>query len=174
LWSFALRSSDAPSSIYIDGQRRWPSRTGACPHCVVDAEGLSNVPRAILHSLQAGSLAVMHERWRDFRCGVVVVGQGRVDLAQPCWHNAALDSVKNGWSVASPVGKYYAGVDWFENLAGDPSAPGSYTVDTAHHVLRYRPLPDEAAQAPSIELPALEQLLVLKGAHDLVYSGITF
>jgi len=174
LWSFALPSSDAASSIYIDGQRRWPSRTGACPHCVVDAKGLSNVPLAILHSLQAGSLAVMHERWRDFRCGVVVVGQDRVDLAQPCWHNAALDSVKNGWSVASPVGKYYAGVDWFENLAGDPSAPGSYTVDTAHHVLRYRPLPDEAAQAPSIELPALEQLLVLKGAHDLVYSGITF
>jgi len=174
LWSFALPSSDAASSIYIDGQRRWPSRTGACPHCVVDAKGLSNVPLAILHSLQAGSLAVMHERWRDFRCGVVVVGQDRVDLAQPCWHNAALDSVKNGWSVASPVGKYYAGVDWFENLAGDPSAPGSYTVDTAHHVLRYRPLPDEAAHAPSIELPALEQLLVLKGTHDLVYSGITF
>ena len=179
LWSFALPSSDAPSSVYIDGQRRWPSRSEACPHCVVDAKGLSNVPRAILHSLQVGSLAVMHERWRDFRCGVVVVGQDRVDLAQPCWHNAALDSVKNGWSVASPVGKYYAGVDWFENLAGDPSAPGSYTVDTAHRVLRYRPLPDEATQVPSIELPALEQLLVLKGTpgapvHDLVFRGIGF
>ncbi|MBD8880341.1 right-handed parallel beta-helix repeat-containing protein [Rhodanobacter sp. 7MK24] len=179
LWSFTLPSDAAPSSIYIDGQRRWPSRTEACPHCVVDAKGLSNVPPAILHSLQVGSLAVMHERWRDFRCSVVALGQGRVDLAQPCWHNATLDSAKNGWSVASPVGKYYAGVDWFENLAGDPSAPGGYTVDTAHHVLRYRPLPAEAAHAPSIELPVLEQLLVLNGTlkapvHDLMFSGITF
>lgn len=179
LWSFALPSNDAPSSIYIDGQRRWPSRTEACPHCVVDAKGLSKVPPAMLHSLQVGSLAVMHERWRDFRCSVVAVGQDRVDLAQPCWRNATLDSVKNGWSVASPVGKYYAGVDWFENLAGAPSAPGRYTVDTAGHVLRYRPLPVEAAHAPAIELPVLEQLLVLKGTprapvHDLVFSGIGF
>ena len=179
LWSFALPSNAAPSSIYIDGQRRWPSRTEACPHCVVDAKGLSNVPPAILRSLQLGSLAVMHERWRDFRCRVIALGGDRVDLAQPCWRNATLDSAKNGWSVASPVGKYYAGVDWFENLAGEPSTPGSYTVNTMHHVLRYRPLPGEAAHAPSIELPALEQLLVLKGTprapvHDLVFSGITF
>jgi beta-glucuronidase len=107
------------------------------------------------------------------------LGQGRVDLAQPCWHNATLDSARNGWSVASPVGKYYAGVDWFENLAGEPSAPGGYTVDTAHRVLRYRPLPAEAAHLPSIELSVLEQLLVLKGTlrvpvHDLVFSGIGF
>jgi beta-glucuronidase len=179
LWSFALPSNGAPSSIYIDGQRRWPSRTEACPHCVVDAKGLSKVPLAMLRSLQVGSLAVMHERWRDFRCSVVAVEQDRVDLAQPCWRNATLDSTKNGWSVASPVGKYYAGVDWFENLTGDPSAPGSYTVDKASRVLRYRPLPAEAAHAPAIELPVLEKLLVLKGTprapvHDLVFSGIGF
>jgi hypothetical protein len=179
LWRFTLPSDEAPSSIYIDGQRHWPARTAACPHCVVDAKGLSNVPPPILHTLQVGSMAVMHERWRDFRCRVIALGSGRVDLAQPCWHNATLDSVKNGWSVASPVGKYYAGVDWFENLAGDPSAPGTYTVDAAHHVLRYRPLPGEAARTPAIELPVLQQLLVLEGTlkapvHDLVFSGIAF
>ncbi|MBD8899978.1 right-handed parallel beta-helix repeat-containing protein [Rhodanobacter sp. DHG33] len=179
LWRFALPAGDAPSSAYVDGQRRWPTRTAACPHCVVDAKGLSNVPPPILHALQVGSLAVMHERWRDFRCSVVALGRDRVDLAQPCWHNVTLDSAKNGWSVASPVGKYYAGVDWFENLAGDPSTPGSYTVDTAQRLLRYRPSPEEAARAPSIELPVLEQLLVLKGTlkapvHDLVFSGIAF
>ena len=179
LWRFSLPSNDAPSSIYIDGQRHWPARTAACPHCVVDAKGLSNVPPAILRTLQVGALAVMHERWRDFRCRVVALGQGRVDLAQPCWHNATLDSAKNGWSVASPVGKYYAGVDWFENLAGAPSAPGSYTVDATQHVLRYRPLPGEGARAPVIELPVLEQLLVLQGTlkapvHDLVFGGIAF
>ncbi|MEW9623816.1 right-handed parallel beta-helix repeat-containing protein [Rhodanobacter geophilus] len=179
LWRFALPAGDAPSSVYVDDRRRWPARTAACPHCVVDAKGLSNVPPAILHALQVSSLAVMHERWRDFRCRVVALGRGRVDLAQPCWHNVTLDSAKNGWSVASPVGKYYAGVDWFENLAGDPSTSGSYTVDAVQRVLSYRPSPEEATRAPSIELPVLEQLLVLKGTlkapvHDLVFSGITF
>jgi len=179
LWRFALPPGDVPSSIYVDGHRRWPARTGACPHCVVDAKGLSNLPPAILRQLQPGSLAVLHARWRDFRCRVVALGPGRVDLAQPCWHNATLDSRGNGWAVASPVGRYYGGVDWFENLAGDPVAPGSYTVDTAHQVLRYRPLPDEASRTPSIELPVLEQLLVLQGSrqapvHDLVFSGIGF
>lgn len=179
LWRFALPSSDAPSSVYVDGQRRWPARTGACPHCVVDAKGLSQVPPAILQRLKLGSLAVLHARWRDFRCRVVALGSGRVDLAQPCWHNAALDSRGNGWAVASPAGKYYGGVDWFENLAGDPATPGSYTVDVAHHALRYRPLPEEASRTPSIELPVLERLLVLQGSrqapvHDLVFSGIGF
>lgn len=179
LWRFALPPGDVPSSIYIDGQRHWPARTGACPHCVVDARGLSNVPPGILRQLQVGSLVVLHARWRDFRCRVVALGQDRVDLAQPCWHNAGLDSRGNGWAVASPVGKYYGGVDWFENLAGDPASPGSYTVDAVHHVLRYRPPSDESARAPSIELPVLEQLLVLQGTlkapvHDLVFSGITF
>ena len=179
LWRFALPSGESPSSVYVDGQRRWPARTAACPHCVVDGRGLSNVPPPILRTLQVGSLAVMHARWRDFRCRVVALGPGRVDLAQPCWHNATLDSRGNGWAVASPVGKYYAGVDWFENLAGDPVTPSSYTVDAAHRVLRYRPLPGEAKHAPAIELPVLEQLLVLKGTlkapvHDLVFSGIVF
>ena len=179
LWHFALPSNDAPSSIYVDGQRRWPARSGACPHCVVDAKGLSHVPPAILRQLQLGSLAVLHARWRDFRCSVVALGKGRVDLAQPCWHNATLDSRGNGWAVASPVGKYYAGVDWFENLAGDPVAPGSYTVDAAHRVLRYLPLPGEASRVPAIDVPMLEQLLVLQGTlksplHDLVFSGIGF
>lgn len=179
LWRFALPPGDVPSSIYIAGMRRWPARTGACRHCTVDAKGLASVPPMVMRALQAGSLAVMHARWRDFRCAVVALGRGRVDLAQPCWHNATLDSAKNGWSVASPVGKYYAGVDWFENVIGDPVAPGSYTVDAAHRMLRYRPLPDEAARAPVIEVPMLEQLLVLKGTsrfpvHDLVFSGIAF
>ena len=179
LWRFALPSSEAPSSVYVAGRRRWPARTAACPHCVVDARGLSNVPPAILRALRVGSLAVLHARWRDFRCPVAALGPDRVDLAQPCWHNATLDSRGNGWAVASPVGKYYAGVDWFENLAGDPAAPGSYTVDAARRVLRYRPLPGEAARAPAIELPVLEQLLVLQGTlkapvHDLVFGGIAF
>ncbi|GAB3792638.1 right-handed parallel beta-helix repeat-containing protein [Dyella agri] len=179
LWRFALPSDDAPSSVYVDGRRRWPARTRACPHCVVDAKGLSNVPPAILHVLQVGSVAAMHARWRDFHCRVIALGTDRVDLAQPCWHNATLDSRGNGWAVASPVGKYYGGVDWFENLSGDPLEPGSYTVDATHRTLRYRPLPGETSRAPSIELPVLEQLLVLKGTlkapvHDLVFSGITF
>lgn len=179
LWQFALPSATAPSSVYVDGERRWPARTAPCAHCRVDARGLSRVPAAITRRMQPGSLAVLHARWRDFRCPVVTVGAGRVDLAQPCWRNAALDSRGNGWAVASPVGKYYAGVDWFENLAGDPTAPGSYTVDAARRVLRYRPLPREVTYAPRIELPRLEQLLVAHGTpaapvHDLVFRGIAF
>ncbi|WP_181302517.1 hypothetical protein [Rhodanobacter sp. PCA2] len=178
LWSFVLPPDDEPTSIWMDGRRRWPSRTAACPHCVVDAKGLAKLPPTMLRQLKVGSLAVLHARWRDFRCRVIAIGTDRVDLAQPCWRNATLDS-RNDWALASPVGKYYGGVDWFENLAGDPVAPGSYTVDATRHVLRYRPLPGEKAGVPAMELPLAEQLLRLEGTraapvHDLVFDGIGF
>jgi len=178
LWVFAIDPGDDLSSIYRNGERRRPSRTAACSGCKVDAQGLSDIPPEIMRRLQVGSMMALHARWRDFHCAVTALGEGRVTLAQPCWHNAALDS-HNDWAVASPVGKYYHGVDWFENLLGEPVEPGSYTVDAARHELLYRPRADESSQPAVIEVPVAEQLLQLDGTrdapvHDLTFSGITF
>ncbi|GLQ95911.1 hypothetical protein GCM10007863_03290 [Dyella mobilis] len=177
-WIFAIQPGDEPSSIYLGGERRWPARTAACSRCKVDAKGLSDIPAATMHQLQIGSVAVLHARWRDFRCAVTAVAVSRVTLAQPCWHNATLDS-RNDWSVASPVGKYYGGVDGFENLAGMPVEPGSFTVDVGQHVLRYFPRKEDRQRPAIIEIPVAEQLLQLRGTrdapvHDLKFSGITF
>ena len=178
LWAFPIQSADDLSSVYLDGQRRQPSRTSACPACKVDAQGLSGIPPAMMRWLQVGSMAVIHVRWRDFHCAVTALGADRVTLAQPCWHNTTLDS-HDDWRVASPVGKYYGGVDWFENLAGTPLEPGSFTVDMQQHMLLYRPRADESLQAATFEIPVVEQLLQLDGTpdvpvHDIAFSGITF
>jgi beta-glucuronidase len=178
LWVFAVKPGDDLSSIYRNGARRRPARTTACAACKVDAQGLSGMPPDIMRKLRVGSMMVLHARWRDFHCVVTALGEGRVTLAQPCWHNTTLNSL-NDWAVASPVGKYYGGVDWFENLAGMPVEPGSFTVDTARQVLLYRPRADESSQPAVIEVPVTEQLLRLDGTHDapvhdLTFSGITF
>ena len=178
LWAFPIQSADDVSSVYLDGQRRQLSRTPTCPACKVDAQGLSSIPPSTMRLLQVGSMAVIHVRWRDFRCAVTALGADRVTLAQPCWHNTTLDS-HDDWRVASPVGKYYGGVDWFENLTGTPREPGSFTVDTQQHMLLYRSRADESLQAATIEIPVAEQLLRLDGTrdapvHDLTFSGITF
>jgi Right handed beta helix region len=178
LWAFPIQSADDLSSVYLDGQRRQPSRTSACPACKVGAQGLSGIPPATMRLLQVGSMVVLHARWRDFRCAVTSLGTDRVTLAQPCWHNTTLDS-HDDWRVASPVGKYYGGVDWFENLTGAPRESGSFTVDMQQHMLLYRPRVDESLQAATIEIPVAEQLLRLDGTpdtvvHDLMFSGITF
>ncbi|WP_188798310.1 right-handed parallel beta-helix repeat-containing protein [Dyella caseinilytica] len=178
LWVFPIQSADDLSSVYLDGQRREPSRTSSCSACKVDAKGLSGIPPATMRMLQVGSMVVLHVRWRDFRCAVTALGEDRVTLAQPCWHNTTLDS-QSDWRVASPVGKYYSGVDGFENLVGVPVEPGSFTVDTQQHLLLYRPRTDESLLHAVIEIPVAEQLLRLGGTsdapvHDLTFSGITF
>lgn len=174
MWVFPVRPDDGLSSIYVGGQRRWPARTAACPHCVVDAKGVSGVPPAIRRLLRVGSMARLHARWRDFHCRVIALGPARADLAQPCWHNAALDSAGNGWAVASPVGKYYRGMDGFEGIAGAPATPGRFTVAADARRLSYRPLPDERGQLPWIEVPVAEQLLRVDGSSHLVFSGLGF
>ena len=179
LWVFAIEPGDDLSSIYRNGERRRPSRTAACIGCKVDAQGLSDIPPGIMSRLQAGSMMALHARWRDFHCAVTALGEKHVTLAQPCWHNATLNSPPNDWAVASPVGKYYGGVDWFENLTGEPAEPGSYTVDAVRHELLYRPRADESMQPTVIEMPVAQQLLQLDGTrddpvHDLTFSGITF
>ncbi|RDS83502.1 right-handed parallel beta-helix repeat-containing protein [Dyella monticola] len=178
-WEFALQpDEEAASSIYLHGQRRLPDATDACPDCKVDENGLFNIPPAVMQRLQAGSLARVHVRWRDFHCRITALGNDQVSLAQPCWHNTAIDS-RNDWKVASPFGKYYHAMDGFDDLGGMPREPGTYTVDTARHRLHYLPHADELPQTPTIDIPVLETLLSVAGTHekpvhDLVFEGIDF
>lgn len=179
LWVFPWHGGEPPGSIVVAGRQREPDRSAACPGCRVDAQGLTAIPAAIRDRLRVGSMVLIHARWRDFHCPVAALEADRVTIAQPCWHNTTLDSA-NDWRVASPVGKYYTGVDGFEQLSGMPALPGHFTVDASHHRLRYRPASDDPANAaPSIELPVVERLLSLDGSpadpvHDLVFRGITF
>jgi hypothetical protein len=178
LWMFPLQPDDELSSVYVDGQRRWPASTEPCPQCKVDQKGVFNVPASIRRLLRVGSMARVHARWRDFRCRVIALGTDRVDLAQPCWHNASLDS-RNDWAVASPFGKYYLGMDGFEGIDGLPSKAGTFTVDADRRVLRYLPTPSELHKSPVIEIPVAEELMRLDGTaerpvHDLSFSGLTF
>ncbi|HUA78743.1 MAG TPA: right-handed parallel beta-helix repeat-containing protein [Dyella sp.] len=178
LWIFPLRPGDELSSIYVNGQRHWPASTEPCSQCKVDQKGVFNVPASIRRLLRVGSMARVHARWRDFRCRVIALGPDRVDLAQPCWHNASLDS-RNDWAVASPFGKYYAGMDGFQGIDGLPSKAGTFTVDADRRVLSYRPTPSESRDDPTIEIPVAEELLRVNGTperpvHDVSFSGLTF
>jgi hypothetical protein len=178
LWVFPLLSNDDLSSVYVDGQRHWPASTDPCPHCKVDQKGVSNLPESMRRLLRVGSMAVIHARWRDFRCRVIALGEDRADLAQPCWHNASLDS-QNDWAVASPFGKYYLGMDGFEGINGLPSKAGTFTVDASRRILSYLPTPSESRENPVIDVPVTEELLRIDGTpekpvHDLSFSGLTF
>ncbi|WP_233842565.1 right-handed parallel beta-helix repeat-containing protein [Dyella sp. 2HG41-7] len=178
-WVFALQPDEEDaSSIYLDGQRRLPDQTAACPACKVDEKGLFDIPPGLMQRLQAGSLVNVHARWRDFHCRITALGDGRVTVARPCWHNTGIDS-RNDWKVASPFGKHYQGMDGFDGLNGMPRESGAFTVDRANHRLYYLPRVDESARTPVIEVPVLEALLTLTGTHekpihDVVFQGIAF
>lgn len=100
-------------------------------------------------------------------------------MAEPCWHNTVVDSVKNGWSNASPKGKPFKGIDWFENAYEFLGEPGQFYIDRHRGMIFYTPRPNERMDTADVELPVVEHLIVIAGSpadrvHDLSFENMGF
>jgi hypothetical protein len=63
---------------------------------------------------------------------------------------------------------------WMENFRAALDAPGEWFLDRAKGELLYMPLPDEDMTKAEVIAPLADKFLVIKGAKDVQFKGISF
>ena len=183
LWRAAVPPGSNAQQLYINGVRAVSARHKGCTspaQCRYNATGLTGGAEALgtlAHPDRV--IAVFGVRWRDFHCRIQSFQGDNIVMAEPCWHNTIVDSVKNGWSNASPKGKPFRGIDWFENAYEFLGEPGQFYIDPQANTLYYVPRPGEHLDTADIELPVTEHLLTIQAspklrAHDIEFRNLTF
>ncbi|GGA55644.1 hypothetical protein GCM10011507_03660 [Edaphobacter acidisoli] len=182
LWSAAVPAGTQSLQMFVDGKRAVRARGYGCKspsQCRYTPEGLTGVDARLASFRRPQELvAVISARWRDFHCPVASIAGTTVTMAEPCWHNTVVDS-KNGWSYASPKGKSFQGVEWFENAYELLGTPGQFYLDGQTSRLYYVPRADEDMKSADVELPVAKSLLDMSGTldlpvHDVRFDGIVF
>lgn len=183
LWRAFLPPDAYSLQLFINGVRAVRARHYGCAspsQCTYTPTGLTNNGKILNNLSHPGDVvAVFAVRWRDFHCGIEKINRDDIVMRQPCWHNTIVDSVKNGWSNASPKGKPFKGVDWFENAYEFLGTPGQFYIDRRRHVIYYVPRSGEDMRAADVEMPVAEHLLLMQGSqaeyvHDIELKNISF
>lgn len=183
IWRASVPRGANALQIYVDGARAMPARHAGCSklaQCKYSDTGLTGGGAslgALAHPDQV--VAAFGVRWRDFRCRIQAIQADDIVMAEPCWHNTVADSVKEGWSNASPKGKPFQGIEWFENAYEFLGEPGQFYLDRQASVIYYVPRPRENLATTDVELPMADHLLMVHGSsgsivHDIEVSYITF
>lgn len=182
LWSATVPVGVRSLQMFVNGRRAVRARGLGCKspeQCRYTPEGLTGVDPSIATFRRPQELvAVISARWRDFHCRLASVRGTTITMAEPCWHNTVIDS-KNGWSYASPKGKSFKGVDWFENAYELLGTPGQFYLDSQAGRIYYVPRAGEDMSNADVELPVVQSLLEVTGsldhpAHDVRFEGIEF
>ena len=63
---------------------------------------------------------------------------------------------------------------WMENFRSALDAPGEWFLDRAKGEVLYMPLPDEDMTKAEVVAPTADKFLVIKGAKDVLFKGISF
>ncbi|MDH4452816.1 MAG: right-handed parallel beta-helix repeat-containing protein [Verrucomicrobiota bacterium] len=63
---------------------------------------------------------------------------------------------------------------WMENYRAALDAPGEWFLDKAKGAVLYLPLPGEDMTKAEVIAPMLTKFIVMKGAHDVRFEGISF
>jgi hypothetical protein len=183
IWRASIPKGANTLQIYVNGTRAVPARHVGCvspSQCRYNVAGLAGGGSSLgflSHPEQvAAAFAV---RWRDFRCHLQAVHGDDIVMAEPCWHNTVADSKKEGWSNASPKGKPFKGIEWFENAYEFLGKPGQFYIDLAFAQLYYVPRPAENLKNADVEFPMVEHLLSIhadrgSSVHDIEFKNMTF
>ncbi len=182
LWSAPVPPGTKSLQLFINDSRAVRARGLGCKspaQCVYTATGMQGVdPQLATFRRPQELVAVFAARWRDFHCPIHSIAGTEITMAQPCWHNTVIDS-KNGWSSASPKGRSFKGIEWFENAYELLGTPGQFYLDTHANVVYYVPRPGEDLRRADVEMPIAQSLLTMTGTfeapiHDLKFEGVTF
>ncbi|RJL27170.1 right-handed parallel beta-helix repeat-containing protein [Bailinhaonella thermotolerans] len=116
--------------------------------------------------------------WTEARVAVAAVAPGdggtEITMVQPAF-GWARDLYNSAWG-----GEVMAGPGLPTRVENDPSfltEPGTFALDRSrpgHHVLHYRPRPGEDPARTRVVAPALEELVRLSGAREVVFRGLVF
>ena len=186
LWSAPVPPGTRSLQLFINGRRAIRARGPGCKsptQCKYTPDGLAITDPALAQRLSSihhpeDLVAVFSVRWRDFHCPVASIAATAITMASPCWHNTVIDS-KNGWRNASPVGRPFTGIEWFENADEFLGTPGQFYLDMRASRIYYVPRPGERLTHADVELPITQSLLTLTATptepiHDIRIEGIQF
>jgi beta-glucuronidase len=183
LWRAALPADAYSLQLFVNGTRAVRARHSGCgspEECRYTVSGLAGAAGKLPYlSHPEDVVAVFGVRWRDFHCGVERVDGDDIVMRPSCWRNTIVDSVKNHWSEASPKGKPFKGIDWFENAYEFLGTPGQFYIDPRKHVVYYVSRLSEDMKTVDVEMPVTEHLLLAEGSprehvHDVEFHNISF
>jgi hypothetical protein len=173
-WKAYVGAGIKSRQLYVDGVRQTRARTaGGLPGTVTQTSTgyLSTDPSPLSWSNPSGVEFVYRTVYEEQRCPVASVspsGTGAaITMAQPCY-GWATDA--NRWGGAGTTVKKPT---WLENAPQFLGADGQWYLDPSGWLF-YRPAAGQNPRTADVELPVLEQIMTVTGAHDLRFAGITF
>ncbi|MBI5833803.1 MAG: discoidin domain-containing protein [Armatimonadetes bacterium] len=177
-WQAALPKDLLPEGLrdlYVDGHRRprarsqaivpegmWRNEKGQPLGLVLDGPEVAGYARPT-------DLQVRQQiTWRHYILSVTGVQPG--DRGRT---NVALKEVPE-WLAPTFVGFKSCAPVILENAVELLDEPGEWYFDRASALLTYLPMPGEDMAKVEVVAPAVERLLVIQGANDLRFEGLTF
>jgi hypothetical protein len=157
-------------SLFVNGRRAVLARTPNAPAFFrMQGERVSDKPAQFKFAPgeikphwahEPDAVVVAFEKWTDFRRHIrsVLTNENLARLSG----NAASHTHESG-------ARYF-----IENTADSLDAPGEWHLDRKTGLVRYVPLPGEDLAAAQIVAPRLAELMVMKGARNVVLRGLTF
>ena len=157
-------------SLFVNGHRATIARTpNTGAFFRMQGERLSDKPAQFKFAAgeikpewvqEPDATIVAFEKWTDFRRFIraVTTNDNVVRLSG----DAASHTHESG-------ARYFV-----ENTADSLDAPGEWRLDRRQSLVSYRPLAGEKLASAEIIAPRLDELLIIKGASNVVLRGLTF
>lgn len=172
IWRAQLNVSQPIRQLYVNGVRAIRARTNqALPAYPKSSDGMGyyvTSPDISAWKNPSDVEVVGVNQWKEFRCGVAAVSNGKIIMRQPCWSYAQADV----WTpMNSPA--------YLENARELLDFPGEWYFDRTSGWISYYPYPDEDMTRAEAVVPILETLIDGAGTeaesvHDISFRGLTF
>jgi autotransporter-associated beta strand protein len=171
IWKAEVAGTDNFRQMYVNGIKATRARSVGPPAgWTLTATGYTTTDTNLQHYGNVTNLEVVAapHGWTRERLPVASVQGSAITLQEPC-----LSIAGNGPNLGfdNPV--------WLENAYEFLTAPGYWYLDLATHTLYYIPRPWENLATATLEVPVVEELLLLNGSatspvSNLTFSGLTF
>ncbi|MFF3503406.1 right-handed parallel beta-helix repeat-containing protein [Streptomyces sp. NPDC003247] len=178
-WTATVPDGVTPRQLFVNGVRATPARGDSCAASVCDATA-TGMTGAVSTGIAGWARptdaeAVIKVRWRDYHCRIASVSGDLMTFAQPCWTNSSSGTGRTGpaWDTTTVDSSRYAKVAYFENAAELLDEPGEFVWDSDARTLTYLPRAGQDMRRARAVTPAVENLLVLDGAHDVRIEGVS-
>ncbi|WP_223628230.1 discoidin domain-containing protein [Microbacterium sp. EST19A] len=169
IWSAKVKDLDA-RQLYVDGAPATRARSGENPGGFRKIDGGYVISDASMRNWKHQDRIEVASSWgwKLQRCLVESITADRMNMQQPCWHNANL---QEGQEIQNP--------SWIENAYELLDQPGEWYLDTDADLLFYKPVGGKDPNTSEIILPRVESLVDVQGTlakpvRDIAFSGITF
>ncbi len=182
-WVAAVPSWLDTRQLYVDGQRAQVAQ-GTLPVSLTPTPtGYTASSTALDSWSDPSQMEFVYpsgpSNWTESRCRVASVSGVTVTMSQPCWDNTTLRPTPGTVLNQSGFGQPLKVAPVATNAHQLLTRPGQWYLNTARHLLYYRPRPGQSMATAHVVAPVLQTLVQGRGSpgapiHDITFSGVTF